>query len=165
MTNAFTKKYLTELIDGRIEAIGEAPGINTEDEKLLRQMRVENILFEANQLTAVAQKYTNELHELLNQYEEGDHTTTIIGEIREVSSKLNYLTRYTESKHDSKAVNAVEERIRKERQRGGGFNPQAELSRLQRVKAYLANAPAEEFSLTLMQRLGFIDIIKTAINS
>ena len=165
MTNAFTKKYLTELIDGRIEALGEAPGINTEDEKLLRQMRVENILFEADQLTALAVKFGDELHGLLNRYEDGEQGPDMLGQIRETNSKLNYLTRYTESKHDQKATSAVEERIRKDRQRNGGTNPQAELSRLQRVKAYLADAPAEEFSLTLMQRLGFIDIIKTAINS
>lgn len=162
---SFTKKYLTDLINDRIDAIGESPGVNTADEKMLLQMRIENVLFEADQLTALAKKYGDELQDLITQYEDGDHSTVLVGQIREGNSKLNYLTRYTTLKHDHGATAAIEERIRKERQRAGGGNPEAELSRLKRVKEYLDAAPVDEFSVTLMQRLGFIDIIKTAINN
>lgn len=160
MGNAFTKKYLTELIDSRLAELDEPDGAWTKDEKLLAKMHRENIEHGAATLINDASAALQDLRSAIAVHEAVQSNESL----RHVSQACHRVTGLRmELKYGHSETTDVSNRIQKER-RLTPPNIEAEKGRLGRVKKYISESPENEFSLTLMKSLGFIDIIKQAIN-
>lgn len=161
MANTFTKKYLTELIEGRIAELDSPDAELSTDMKRLKVMREENLVYAAETLIADGQRLIDQLEGALLSYKETEST----GNQRALGQATNNLLNMSRpQKHSYQEMSLLEDRIRKAQRQAGGAFPQVEKERLERVKKYVSDSPEDEFSLTLMKTLGFIDIIKKAIN-
>lgn len=153
--NAFTKKYLKELIQKRIDQI-ENPDDKL-DEETERLRRLERAAAREKLTNAYAQMRPALKHARKLLEEPGDEASV---DAMEAAFNQLYRGASTTDKfyHEIVRQKQVISNILTARPKP------AERERLTSVLAYVDESPDDEFSVTLMQRLGFIDIIKKAIN-
>lgn len=161
MANAFTKKYLTDLIVSRLAALNAPNGHWSEDEKRLIKLREEDAVWSADDMEIRATSKLAALSDARLAYSVNP-TPQTMRDMISATNDMGYV-RSAESPQ-TQEIRALEEKIRRARNQHGIANPDAEKARLERVKEYITESPDDEFSFTLMRTLGFIDIIKKAIN-
>jgi hypothetical protein len=163
--STFTKKYLIEVIDKRIADLGEPGASLSADEQLLRQMYRENAVARAHFVLSEAQERIENLAEELERFEQNPSDENFHTLVR-ANDRASSIDRYNErgTVHNSNTIHPIEERVRIARRKNPA-NVEHEKRRLLAAKKYITESPDTEFSLTLMRNLGFLDVIKGALNA
>lgn len=161
----FTKEYLTELLKqriGELQAEEQSGPEETRERKLLRRYRSDNLIAAAREVVK-RRPLLNKLEDDLANLELDPANEALV---REVQYRLNDVTRSPDARsaHDYRVTSELEEIVRRQQMKNLGNTRDEELTRLRRVLDYVTKAPADQFSMTLMTKLGFMDVIKQAIN-
>ncbi len=161
--STFTKKYLIEVIDKRIAELDTPDGSLSADEHLLRQVYEENIISHAKALLEEGRERLERLAEAVTAYDDSP-TRDNVTAVKRVSGPVESIDRFLGQTHHYQYVGQIEDRVRKARQKNPA-NAAHEKRRLEAAKKYVSESPDTEFSLTLMRNLGFLDVIKGALNA